>query len=122
MLSITNPTFDLLILQLRLDTICRGLLLLIIFFPRHTRPEYDILAHRRGIEGRPRGVVLLETELRPRAPLGDFWVNGFVDNGCADTPSGFDFFAGVVEGVGNAGFGAVFVGGDLRGGKGGRVV
>ena len=117
MLPITDPTLDLLILQLRLDTIRRRFLLLIILLPCNTRLEDDVFPYGGGVEGRAGRVAFFVAEFRPGAPLGDFWVDGFADDGGADAARGFHFLAGVVEGVGDAGFGAVFVGGYLWGGE-----
>ena len=62
-------------------------------------------------------MALFETKLGPGAALGDAGVDGFFDDGGADAAYGFDFLAIVVEAVGDGGFGAVFVGGDLGGRK-----
>lgn len=67
-------------------------------------------------------MTLFETEFGPFAPCGDSGRDGFTDDGFADPLSEFDFFAGVVEGVGDFGLGAVFVRCDGCWGKGGGVV
>lgn len=67
-------------------------------------------------------MTLFEAELGPLAACGDTGRDGFPDDGFADPLGEFDFFAGVVEGVGDFGLGAVFVGCDGRRGKGGGVV
>lgn len=122
MLAIANPALDLLILQLRLDAILLGLLLLAVLLPRHARPEDDVLADGGRIEARPGGVAFFEAELGPGAAFGDAGVDGFFDDGGADAAGGFDLFAVVVEAVGDVSFGAVFVGGDLGRGEGVGVV
>ena len=122
MLPVTNPALDLLIFQLRLDAVLLGLLLLPVLLPRHTRPENDILAHTRRIEAGPRGVAFFQAEFGPAAALGNAGIHGFFDHGGADAARGFHFFAVVVEAISDGGFGAVFVGGDLRGREGVGVV
>jgi len=67
-------------------------------------------------------VALFEAELGPGAAFGDAGVDGLFNDGGTDTAGGFYLFAVVVEAVGDGGFGAVFVGGDLGGGEGVGVV
>ena len=113
MLAVTNSTFDLLVLQLRLHTVCGGLLLLIILLPCHARPENNVLAHRRSLETWTDGIVLLEPELCPSPSLCDLRVDSFTHNSSPDAPRSLDFFTSVVEAERYACFGTVFVGSDL---------
>lgn len=122
MLAVADPAFDFFVFELCLDAVLLGLLLLAIFFPRHARPEDDVLAHARGVEARPGGVALFEAELGPGAAFGDAGVDGLFDDGGPDAARGFDFFAVVVEAVRDGCFGAVFVSGDLGRGESVGVV
>lgn len=67
-------------------------------------------------------MAFFEAEFRPGAPFRHGGVDGFADDGGADAPGGFHLFAGIVEGVGDDRFGAVFVRGDGLWGEGGGVV
>ena len=122
MLAITNSAFDLLVLQLGLHTVLLRLLLLAVFLPCDRRSKYDIFAHTRRVKRWTSGVAFLYAEFRPCPSLGDTRVDCFAHDGCADTPCGFYLFARVVKGVADGSFGAVFVGGYRRGGKGGGVI
>ena len=116
MLSVTDTTLDLFILEFIPHAAVPALFLLLllsIFLPRHARSENDILTHARGIEARTRRMSFLEPEFRPRTTFGDAGVDGFTGDGGADTTGGLDTLAFVVEAVGNDGLGTVFVGGDL---------
>lgn len=101
MLSLTNTTFDLLILQLLLHATLLAFLLglLGMHFPVNAGTENNIFADGGGIKRRAGRVALFQTEFAPCPSLGDLWVYVFLDNGCADSPGDFDFFAVVVEAV-----------------------
>lgn len=122
MLAIADSAFDLFILQLRLHAICCRLLLLVVFLPRHAWSEYNVLSHSRSVRSRTGWVTFLVAELGPGATLCYLRIDSFSDNGGADAPGCFYFFAGIVEAVGYAGFGAVFVGCDLGCGQGGGII
>ncbi len=122
MFAIADSAFDLFILQLRLHAICGRLLLFVIFLPRHTRSEYNVLSHGRGVKTRAGWVTFLIAELRPGTTLCYLRIDGFSDDGGADAPSCFHFLAGIVEAVAYAGFGAIFVGCDLGCGQGGGII
>lgn len=101
MLSLTNTTFDLLILQLLLDATLLSFLLglLSMYFPVDAGTEDDIFANRGGIKGRTGRVALFESEFAPCPSLGDLWIYVFLDNGCADSAGDLNFLAVVVEAV-----------------------
>lgn len=136
MFPVTDATLDLLVLQLllqasRVDAAARHnaavplfdiLAFLLVPLPGDAGPEDDVLPNAGGIEARAHGMPLFETELGPLAACGDTGRDGFPDDGFADALGEFDFLAGVVEGVGDFGLGAVFVGCDGWRGKGGGVV
>lgn len=122
MLPVTDPTLDLLVLQLILHTALVRLLLLGIRLPVDARSEQDVLADGGRVEGWTLGVPFLQPEFRPCFAFGDPWVDVLLHDRRADSSRGFHFFAVVVEAVGYDGFGAVFVGGDLLGREGGGVV
>ena len=67
-------------------------------------------------------MALFQAELGPFTPGGDPGRDRFTDDGLADALGEFDFFTGVVEGVGDFGFGAVFIRCNGWWGKGGGVV
>lgn len=67
-------------------------------------------------------MTFLVAELRPGATLCYLRIDSLADNGGADAPGCFYFFAGIVEAVAYAGSGAVFVGCDLGCGQGGGIV
>jgi hypothetical protein len=101
MLSLANTTFDLLILQLLLNTTLLSFLLSLLgmYFPVNAGTEDDIFADRGGIKRGTGRVALFESKFAPCPSLGDLWVYVFLDNGCADSAGDFDFFAVVVEAV-----------------------
>lgn len=122
MLAVADPTLHLLVLQLLLHAPLVRLLLLGVRLPVDARPEDDVLAHGRRVEGRARGVALLEPEFRPRFAFRDPWVHVLFDDGGADPPGRFHLSAVVVETVGHDGFRAVFVRGDGWRWEGGGIV
>lgn len=135
MLAVTDPALDLFILQLLLqaafvdaprDLLIPFLLLagpvLCILLPRDARPEDNVLAHARGVEGGARRVTFLQPEFGPFPPLRDVRVYFVGVGGDTDAAGRFHFFAGVVEGVGDDCLGAVFVRGDGLWRQGGGVV
>lgn len=122
MLAVADSAFDLFILQLRLYAVRCRLLLLVVFLPCYAWSEDDILSHGRSVGTWTGWVTLLVAELRPGATLCYLRIDGFTDNGGADTPSRFHFFAGIVEAVDYAGLGAVFVGCNLGCGQGSGII
>lgn len=121
-LAITDPTLDFFVLEFLFDVILLRLLVLAIFFPSHAWPEDDVFAHACRVERGTRRVTFFAAELSPGAPLGDTRIDGFLDNRGSDAAGGFHFFAVVVEAVGDDGFGAIFVRGDLLWREGWRIV
>lgn len=140
MLPVADAALDLLILELLLQTVlvdaplhllvalaqllaaAAVLAILGVPLPGDAGPEDDVLADAGGVERRPRGVALFQPELGPPPAFGDARVDGFAHDGGADAAGRLDLFAGIVEGVGDDGFGAVFVGRDgLRRESGGVV-
>lgn len=67
-------------------------------------------------------MTLLVAEFCPGAALSYTRIDCLFDNGCADTASCFNLFPIVVEAIRYDSFGAVFIGCDLLGGKGGCVL
>ena len=122
MLAVADSAFDFFVLQLRFHAIRCRFLLLVVFLPCHARSKDDILSHGCSIETWTSGVTFLVAKFRPGAPLRYLGVDGFSDDGGADAPSGFNLLPSVVETVGYASFGTVFVGGDLGSGEGGGIV
>lgn len=116
MFAVANSALDLFIFQLLLDAVRVRLLLLAIFLPRHTRPEYYVFSHARRVKRGPHGVAFLKAEFGPRTALGHARIDGFFDNCGADAASGFDFLPVVIKTVRYHGFGAILVGGNLLGG------
>lgn len=121
-LAVTDPTLDLLVLQLLLHAALVRLLLLGVGLPVDAGPEDDVLAHGRRVEGRARRVALFEPEFRPCFALRHARVHVLFDDGGADPPGRFHFLAVFVEAVGDDGFRAVFVRRDGLGREGGWVV
>lgn len=124
-LATADTALDLLVLELILHAalLSTGLLLLLgLRLPVHAGPEGDILAHGCRVEGRTRGVTLLEPELRPPPPLRDARVHVFLDYRGFDPSGHLDFLAVVVEAVRDDRFRAILVRRDLLRGERGRVV
>lgn len=67
-------------------------------------------------------MAFFKAEFGPSATLGHAWIDGFFDNCGADAAGSFDFLPVVIKSVRYHGFGAIFVGGNLLGGKGGGVI
>ncbi|KAL8668611.1 MAG: hypothetical protein Q9168_006763 [Polycauliona sp. 1 TL-2023] len=136
MLAIADSAFHLLILELllqaiRIDPAARHnpavpffdiFAFLLVPLPGDAGPENNVLAYAGGVEAGADRVALFEAELGPFAAGGNAGADGFADDGFADPLRKFDFFAGVIEGVGDFGLGAVFVGRDGGRGEGGGVV
>lgn len=124
MLSLTDTTFDLLILELLLNaTLLTFLLgLLGVRFPVDAGTENDVFADRGCVERWTGRVALFQTEFAPSSSLGDLRVYVLLDNGCADTSGDFDFFAVVVEVIRYDRLGAILVGCDLLRGQSRGVV
>lgn len=125
MLSGTDPTLDLLILELILHAALLAALLLRLLglsLPVNAGTEDDVFTDGGGVERRTSGVALLEAELCPRSSLGHPGVDMFADNGGLDAAGDFHFLVLIVEAVGDDGFGAVFVRDHLLRGERGGVV
>lgn len=125
MLSGTNTTLNLLVLELilhaaLLTAIFLGLLGLSL--PVDAGAEDNVLADGGSIECRTGRVALLETELGPRAALGDLRVDVFADHRGLDAAGNLHFLVVIVEAVGDDGLGAIFVGDHLLRGERGGVV
>lgn len=125
MLSGTNTTLDLLVLELVLHAALLAAILLSLLslcLPVDAGTENHVLADGGSIESRARGVSLLETELGPRPALGDLGVDVFANGGGLDPAGDLHFLVVIVEAVGDNGLGAIFVGDHfLRGERGGVV-
>lgn len=67
-------------------------------------------------------MTFFKAEFGPGAALGNTRIDGFFDNCGADPASGFDLLPIIIKTVRYHGFGAIFVGGNLLGGKGGGVI
>ena len=65
MLARTDPTFDLLVLQLLLQAALLRLIVLLVGLPVHARSKDDVLAHAGRVQRRPRRMALLQSELGP---------------------------------------------------------
>lgn len=101
MLAVTNSTFDLLVLQLFLQTALLALLLdlLGLSLPVHAGAEYNVLSDGGGIERRTWRMTLLQAEFGPSSSLSYAGVDVLFDDCCADATGGLDFLAVVVEAV-----------------------
>lgn len=125
MLSGTNTTLNLLVLQLILHAALLTAILLSLLglsLPVDAGAEDNVLADGGSIECRTGRVALLETELGPRAALGDLRVDVFADHGGLDAAGNLHFLVVIVEAVGDDGLGAIFVGDHLLRGERGGVV
>lgn len=122
MFAVANSALDLLVFQLRLDTVRVRLLLLAILLPRNTRPEDYVFTHTRRVKRGSHGVAFFKAKFGPGATLRHAWIDGFFDNGGPDAASGFHFLPFVVKTIRYHRFGAIFVGGNLLGGEGGGVI
>ena len=111
MLTITNSTLDLLVLQLLLDTSRLRLLLFRILFPIRARSEDDVLTYWGGICCWSCRVFLWKPKFCPWFTFCDTRVDNFFDGGEADAAGCLYFLAVVIEAPWNDGFGAIFVGG-----------
>lgn len=101
-LSGTNPTLDLLVLQLVLDTALLATILLSLSglrLPVNRGPENNILADGGRVEGRTSGMALFQPELSPCFALRNLRVHVFADNSRLDAARDFYFLALVVEAV-----------------------
>lgn len=116
MLSVTNTTLDLLVLQLVLHGLRVGIgaLVLGILSPVDARSEDDVLAHGGGIGGRTGGVLCAEAKLAPGFAVGDSGIYGFGVGDEADATSGFDLLALIIVAICDDGLGSVLVGNGLR--------
>ena len=114
MLSVTDTTFDFLILQLILHRASLALLLLRILLPVRAGSEYDVFPSARGIKGWPSWILLRETELRPCLALGDSGVHHFPVYGEADATRSLDLLAIIVESPADDCLGSVLVCGGRR--------
>ncbi len=111
MVTLTNTTLDLRILELRL--LLRLIsLILTTRFPVRDGAEDDILSHRHGICLWARSLALFLPEFVPCFALGDARVHGCLDDGLLDAPGGLVFAAVFADSVADDCFGAVFVLGD----------
>jgi hypothetical protein len=125
MLSGTNTTLNLLVLELILHAALLAAILLSLLglsLPVDAGTEDDVLADGGGIECRTGRVTLLETELGPRAALGDLRVDVFANDGGLDASGNLHFLVVIVEAVGDDGLGAIFVGDHLLRGERGGVI
>lgn len=125
MLSAANTTLDLLVLELVLHAALLAALLLFFLgvrLPVDGGTEHNVLTHGGGIEGRSRGVALLETELLPFAAFGDLGVDVFADDGSLNSAGDLHFLVVIVETVGDDGLGAVLVRDHLLRGERGGVI
>lgn len=125
MLSGTNTTLDLLVLELVLHAALLAAVLLGLLglcLPVNAGAEDDVLADGGGVEGGTGGVALLVSELFPFAAFGDLGVDVFTDH-CGLNPAGdLHFLVVIVETVGDDGLGAVFVRDHLLRGERGGVI
>ena len=110
MLSITDTTLNLLVLQLVLHGAGLGGLLLGVLSPVGTWLEDDVLSDRGGVWCWAGLILLRLPELRPGLALGDTWVDDLFHEGCADAACSLNFLAIVVQSPGNSSDGSVLVG------------
>jgi hypothetical protein len=113
MLSITDTTFDLFILQLVLHAAHLWFLLLRVFTPVRARSEDDILADGSGIGDWASFVLGRETKFGPGLTLCDAGIYNFFDDSSADSPGCFHLFALIVESPGDYCLRSILVGCDL---------
>jgi hypothetical protein len=99
MFSVTDTTFDLLILQLIFHTSHFRLLLFRILPPIHAGFENDVLANGRGVYRRTSFIFCREAEFRPRLALSNARVHNFFDDGGTDAAGCFNFLAILIETV-----------------------
>jgi hypothetical protein len=98
MLTVTNTTLDLLVLELvlhRLGGVVDRVILLGLS-PVDARSEDDVLTDGGGIGSRAGGILCAEAELGPGLSVGDAGVYGLLVGGVADAASGLDLSAIVV--------------------------
>lgn len=125
MLSVTDTTLDLLVLQLVLHGlgIRIGSFVLGVLAPVDAGAEDDVLTDRGGIGGRAAGVLGALAKLGPCFPVGDTRVDGLLVCDVANATGGLDFLAVVVVAECDDGLGAILVGDGLgRGQIGGRLL
>lgn len=125
MLSGTNTTLNLLVLELVLHAALLAALLLGLLglrLPVDAGTEDKVLADGGGVERGTDGVALLEAKFGPGSPLGHLRVDMFTDNGGLDPAGDLHFLVIIVEPVGDDGLGAVFVRDHLLRGERGGVV
>lgn len=125
MLSGTNTTLDLLVLQLVLHaallaSILLGLLGLCL--PVGARTENDVLADGGSVERGTSSVALLKAEFGPRPALSNLRVHIFADDGGLDAAGDLNLLVVVIETVGDHSLGSIFVGNHLLRGESGGVV
>lgn len=101
MLSRTDTTLDLLVLELVLHGLCAGIgaLVLLVLAPVNAGAEDDVLADGGGVSGRAVGVLGALTELAPCFAVGDAGVHGLLVGGVADAAGRLDFVAVLVDAV-----------------------
>lgn len=102
MLSGTNTTLNLLVLELILHAALLAALLLSLLglsLPVGAGTENDVLTDGGGIERRTGGVALLVAELGPRSALSDLGVDILTNNGGLDAAGDLDLLVIVVEAV-----------------------
>lgn len=98
MLSVTDTTLDLLVLQLVLHGLCVGVggLVLGILSPVDAWSEDDVLTDRGGIGGRAGGILDAQAELAPCFSVSDARVYSLGVGDVSDATSGLDLLVLIV--------------------------
>lgn len=111
MLSVTDTTLDLLVLELLLHRLSVGVgaLLLLVLAPVDAGAEDDVLANGGGVSGRALAVLPALAELAPCFAVGDTRVHGLGVCGVADSAGGLDLVAVLVVAECDDGLGAVLI-------------
>lgn len=124
MLSATDTTLDLLVLELILDATLLALLLslLRLCLPVHARSENDVLSNGGRVERGSWRMALFQAELGPLSALRNLGVHMFLHNGRLDLAGDLHLLSLVVEAVGDNSLRSILVRNDLLCGEGRGVI
>ena len=109
MLARTDPTFDLLVLQLLLQAALLRLIVLLVGPPVHARSKDDVLANAGRVQRRSRRMALLQSELGPRFSLRHSRIHTFLNDRRPDLARRLHLLSIVVESERDHRLGPVFV-------------